>query len=274
MKLEVPVESMKVGPSSASLPMEDDFTVAAAALALAVEQTRRAIVDARNAPSPASIALTASQQRCESLEDKIVALKDTMRLYQQQLSLAHAASAEHQTELTAVRAQGEGDLRSLRTTLALRDAEVGRLSTLAAQRQTEAVATTAAQSDKERAAVASMKAELAAERETLRAARALLEADQAKLLADKRAALANLQRTVGTMQAEVAQASNSSTQVASTSKRPKKASHPKSRGSSTTRQHPYPPPRGRGEQSGSRDSRDPPGSYSYNIGDVHVGMYY
>ncbi|KAJ7646263.1 hypothetical protein DFH06DRAFT_576120 [Mycena polygramma] len=77
----------------------DAITTAAALLALAVEQAKQAIVVARNEPSPASIALAASELRCETLEVQIQDLERTVRSQLGDIDTARALSAQREAEL-------------------------------------------------------------------------------------------------------------------------------------------------------------------------------
>ncbi|KAJ7096812.1 hypothetical protein C8R44DRAFT_859919 [Mycena epipterygia] len=208
MKTEPP--SMKAEAASDG----DTISAAAAVLARAVDQAKRAIMTARNEPSPASIALVASQTKCDSQEHIIADLRtqlsefsSTHESQQRELDAALALTVERDREL-GDKSRAITELEDQRTALRTQ------VSTLrsSAQAHTQVLAsgwTNLAKAQEilrvERASLEAERLKLAAEQETLAADQAKLVADQAKLLRDRRATMTSLQRTVSTMQAEVAQ---------------------------------------------------------------------
>ncbi|KAJ7464005.1 hypothetical protein FB451DRAFT_1179845 [Mycena latifolia] len=206
---------------SESITDPDPITAAASALARAVDQAQRAIVVARNEPSPA---LVASEAKCEALEAKVRALEEAALLVQQDLVAARTFAAQRETELTA-KERGVDSLKHNCTTLsiqvvALRQ-ELRAAHQASAQRDTElgvkqrAITQsenmcTVAYVAKERTAWARDRddfgvrvQELEQAEAALREDRAFLDDEHANFDDHRRTSLANLKRTVSSLQAEV-----------------------------------------------------------------------
>ncbi|KAJ7096794.1 hypothetical protein C8R44DRAFT_812286 [Mycena epipterygia] len=227
MKTEQP--SMKMETTSD----DDPISAAAAALARAVD---RAIVTARNEPSPA---LVASEAKCDALNAKITALEVTVRAlstqHDSELGAKDLVIADLRTQLTALNNAATFAQKELSAALILavkRDTELRDKSRAIAQSENQCTALRAQLSTlkasaqvneatlaRDKQVLATGRMDLANAREILRVERASFEAeqlklaadqarvaaDQEKLLCDKRATLKTLQRTVSTIQAEVAQ---------------------------------------------------------------------
>jgi predicted nucleic acid-binding Zn-ribbon protein len=191
---------MKIEPSIKTEPSsdEDPISAAAAVLLRAVDQTKRAASE--------------SQAACETLEAKIKALEDAMKLQQADLDASRALSARRDVDL-ADRDRGmvesQKKLESalalstrLETKLVDKDGIIADLRTQLLNVQS-AVTMERTALVKGREDLLSSRAKLAKETDALRKERALFIQDQANLLAEKRAALENLKHTVGTLQANV-----------------------------------------------------------------------
>ncbi|KAJ7096811.1 hypothetical protein C8R44DRAFT_812304, partial [Mycena epipterygia] len=219
MKTEQP--SMKMETTSD----DDPISAAAAALARAVDQAKRAIVTARNEPSPA---LVASEAKCDALNANITALEIT---HDAELGAKDLAIADLRTQLTALNNAAtfaQQELSAARILAVKQDTELGDKSPAIAQSENQCTAlraqlsTLKASAQVKEATLARGKAlaagrtDLANAREILRVECASLEAeqlklaadqarvaaDQEKLFCDKRATLKTLQHTVSTIQAE------------------------------------------------------------------------
>ncbi|KAJ7436337.1 hypothetical protein FB451DRAFT_1193954 [Mycena latifolia] len=169
-----------------SITDPNPITAAASALARAVDQAQRAIVVARNEPSPA---LVASEAKCKALEAKVRALEEAALLVhvqvatlQQNLRAAHQASAQRDTELGVKQraiAQSENNCT---------------VASVAKERTVWA---------RERDDFAARVQELEHAEAALREDRTFLDDKQANFNSHRRASLANLKRTVSSLQAEV-----------------------------------------------------------------------
>ncbi|KAJ7033901.1 hypothetical protein C8F04DRAFT_1183649 [Mycena alexandri] len=135
-----------------------------------MDQIKVAIAMTLNAPSPASIALAASEAQCTSLEATIQCLR---------------------TQLVSARSECKA---------ARRDKEIAstRYATLQAELQQKRAAL-----DVDRRNLELAQGQHAADRDSLRHRRSRLDADEPKLLLDKHSALGNLKRSVAVMEADV-----------------------------------------------------------------------
>ncbi|KAJ7713821.1 hypothetical protein B0H16DRAFT_1516665 [Mycena metata] len=155
-------------------PLDDPMDGAISALALALDQAKRALVEVRKEPSPASIALAA---KCVALEAKVTSLE---------------------TQITALEDATETHLQTLAEERAQRTAADTRCANLQSEVEEEHVALEKGQRDLK---VAQKEFEIKTKK--LQKDQALLKAAQAKLITDKRAAVTNLKRSVGEMEAEL-----------------------------------------------------------------------
>ncbi|KAJ7769810.1 hypothetical protein B0H16DRAFT_1685959 [Mycena metata] len=155
-------------------PLDDPMDGAISALALALDQAKRALVEVRKEPSPASIALAA---KCVALEAKVTSLE---------------------TQITALEDATKTHLQTLAEERAQRTAADTRCANLQSEVEEERVAL-----EKGQRHLKVAQKEFETKMKKLQDDQALLKATQAKLIADKRAAVTNLKRSAGEMEAEL-----------------------------------------------------------------------
>ncbi|KAJ7117195.1 hypothetical protein C8R43DRAFT_1037625 [Mycena crocata] len=131
------------------LSLDDPITAAAAVLALAVEQAKRAICDARAEPSPSSIALAVCEAKCSSLEAQVAShydalallkgelenrdaritiLDDAAQLQKRDLDTANELCADIVTAFNNTAQRQKRDLDSARALTVQRDAQITRMT--------------------------------------------------------------------------------------------------------------------------------------------------
>ncbi|KAJ7073303.1 hypothetical protein B0H15DRAFT_62946 [Mycena belliarum] len=208
-------------------PAADPVGAAAAALVLAMDQERRALVAARNAPSPA---LVAAEAKCAALEAEKMALETEKKILEGDLAVARAYAAQREAEL-ATKGQELKESQAACSRLGTQVANLQRGladARLTAEKELQRLQHANTQSENDRALLrkqlsdltassAKERASFARERESLdlsyralgcaednlREDHAVLADEQERFYAERRANIANLKRTVSSLQSEV-----------------------------------------------------------------------
>ncbi|KAJ7769820.1 hypothetical protein B0H16DRAFT_1452212 [Mycena metata] len=189
------------GPRRRKAPLDDPMDGVISALALALDQAKRALGEVRKEPSPASTALAAKcvahalEAKVTSLETQITALEDATKTHLQTVAEERPQRTAADTRCANLQSEVEEERVAL---------EKGQLDLKVAQKEFET------------------------KMKKLQNDQALLKAAQAKLITDKRAAVTNLKRSVGEMEAELEEEERIQppTKVARTTPKPSRVKGP------------------------------------------------